>query len=110
MSITLEMTPKKKALLIGISYKELNRKYKEKPVGREPGEILHEAHKNARHVKKLLIATLGFLEENIVMMCDKSSFTDDLMPTQANIRREIARLVEGDYLFFSYSGHGEQRD
>ncbi|EGO03846.1 hypothetical protein SERLA73DRAFT_175525 [Serpula lacrymans var. lacrymans S7.3] len=109
-----ERKPKKKALVIGINYKALHKLDREKRPSQEPTQILKGSHNNARHIKRLLIETFHFLKQDIVVMLDKPRHDDDkIVPTQANIQREIQNLVDGaragDQFFLSYSGHGEQR-
>ncbi|RHZ62423.1 hypothetical protein Glove_340g31 [Diversispora epigaea] len=89
---------RKKALLIGINYKDPYR--------------LNGCINDVKNIKKYLTEYWGFPESNMTVLTD--DLTDpNKLPTRANITREMKNLVKGvekgDSLFFHYSGHGGQQ-
>jgi len=87
----------RRALLVGCNY---------------PGTKceLHGCANDVRRMQALLQERFGFQEDDILVMLD----TDESLPqpTGKNIRRCLAKLIEGtqpgDVLVFHYSGHGTQ--
>ncbi|KAJ6558291.1 peptidase C14, caspase domain-containing protein [Mycena capillaripes] len=89
---------KKKALLIGIGYKES----KSQPE-------LYLPHEDVMKLRGFLIKAYGYSEKDITVMLDKPG---ELQPTQRNIRQQAYNLVAGaapgDHFLFYYSGHSVQ--
>ncbi|SPT20139.1 unnamed protein product [Triticum aestivum] len=86
----------KLALLVGINY---------------PGTKaeLRGCHNDVDRMHRCLVDRFGFEEDDIRVLVDRDGSSGPL-PTGANIRRALARLVgaacPGDFLFFHFSGHG----
>ncbi|KAJ7064624.1 peptidase C14, caspase domain-containing protein [Mycena amicta] len=91
--------PKRKALLIGINSLSSSD---------EGHPTLHGPQRDAKDMKKLLVDSYDFLEEDIQLLVD-DGHSDHLQPDRANIMLAIKRLVNdtraGDKLFFLYCGH-----
>jgi len=89
----------KRALLIGINY-----------IGSSCE--LNGCVNDVMNIKKLLIESFKYKEENIIMLDDAGQ--NPLKPTKANILKYIDVVVSktnvGDTLFLHYSGHGSQVD
>ena len=85
--------PTKYALLIGINY-------------RGKSTQLEGCINDMNNIKNLLIDSLNFKEQNIIIINDDT----DIKPTKENILNYLNNLVKdsiaGDTLFFGYSGHG----
>lgn len=87
----------KRALLVGCNY---------------PGTKceLHGCANDVKRMKELLLDRFGFDEADILVMLDSDPSLPQ--PTGRNIRRSLAKLIEGtqpgDCLVFHYSGHGTQ--
>ncbi|XP_020151668.1 metacaspase-4-like [Aegilops tauschii subsp. strangulata] len=87
---------RKLALLVGINY---------------PGTKaeLRGCHNDVDRMHRCLVDRFGFEEDDIRVLVDRDGSSGPL-PTGANIRRALARLVgaacPGDFLFFHFSGHG----
>lgn len=83
----------KKALLIGINYRNTNSE-------------LNGCVNDALSVKALLVQKWGFKDDHIVLLTDDTH----IQPTRDNIITSVKSLVEsaeeGDVLFVHYSGHG----
>ncbi len=90
---TVTIKPRFNALLVGINY-----------IG-TPNE-LDGCINDVNNMKKLLIESFGFTEENIIMLTDNTA----ILPTKENIINELTKLIKnavsGDRIFFGYSGHG----
>lgn len=86
--------PRKKALLIGINY-------------RNTANELQGCIKDIENVRDFLTQYCDFQPQNITMMSDD---TTACLPTRANIQQQLQLLVqdciEGDLLILHYSGHG----
>jgi len=93
--------PIRRALLIAIRYS----------AERDGVVRLRLTHRDVRRLRARLVSE-GYLEKNIVVLCDNSRLAPHLQPTKANIVREIKALVQdvqpGDRLVFYYAGHGYQ--
>lgn len=93
-----QCTGKKKALCIGINY-----------VGQQAE--LRGCINDANNIKRFLVQSYGYKEEDIVMLTDDARDPRSI-PTKDNIMRAMQWLVQGaqqnDSLFFHYSGHGGQ--
>ncbi|KAK1569273.1 hypothetical protein Q3G72_034729 [Acer saccharum] len=93
-------TPKKRALLCGVSYKNSKHELK--------GTI-----NDVNNMKDLLINYFGFLEDNLLILTEEK---DDpkVIPTKNNIEKGLQWLVEGcsdgDSLVFYFAGHGASVD
>lgn len=87
----------KRALLIGINYFESEYE-------------LHGCINDASNIKRLLVNSYNYLDENIILLSDDKASVS--MPTKQNIIDSIDYLVSltqpGDTLFVFYSGHGIQ--
>ncbi|OBZ65523.1 Metacaspase-1 [Grifola frondosa] len=98
-------SPKKKALLIGITYSATSRSQNS-----DFRELLGP-HEDAKRMRTLLIDKYEYKSEDITLMLDGQGDAK-LEPTRFNIRREIHLLVEdaqpGDRFVFFYSGHSGQ--
>mmetsp|Transcript_19605 Transcript_19605/g.25392 ORF Transcript_19605/g.25392 Transcript_19605/m.25392 type:complete len:312 (-) Transcript_19605:558-1493(-) len=85
---------RRRAVLIGINYRG------------QQGE-LRGCHNDALNVKKYLIESEGFLEDDIRCLFDDGIH---MSPTRANIEGALRNLAEdsysGDVIFLHYSGHG----
>ena len=85
--------PSKYAILIGINYRDTSKE-------------LDGCINDMNNIKKLLINSLGFKENNILLITDDTN----IQPTKANILNSLTDLVKdsipGDTLFLAYSGHG----
>lgn len=83
----------KRALLIGINY--IN-----------TPDQLFGCINDVKNVKKMLIDVFDYSEENIVLITDET----ELKPTRQTIQSQLVALVnsgiQGDTLYFHYSGHG----
>nr|CAB3464833.1 unnamed protein product [Digitaria exilis] len=88
---------RKRAVLVGINY-----------TGRD--DELKGCLNDVARMRRCLIDRFGFDASGIRVLADADPSTP--LPTGANIRRELERLVgdarPGDTLFFHYSGHGVQ--
>ena len=86
----------RKALLIGINY-----------IGTD--SALNGCINDVLNIKRFLIENFELPEKNIVLLTEASGLPE-LLPTKANIIRNIHWLVEGatseSKLFIHYSGHG----
>ncbi|KAF5731933.1 metacaspase-1-like [Tripterygium wilfordii] len=91
-----QQTPRKRALLCGVSYRE--RKFKLK------GTI-----NDVNNIKSLLTETFHFPSENIRVLTEQEK-NKDKSPTKKNIQKYLKWLVadcqKGDSLVFYFSGHG----
>ncbi|KAJ7725179.1 peptidase C14, caspase domain-containing protein [Mycena metata] len=92
---------RKKALLIGIGYKNSS-------LGK-----LNLPHEDVKQLRDFLIAKYEYAPENITVMLDsEQSPQSELQPTQKNIRIQAHKLVAdarpNDHFFFFYSGHSIQ--
>ncbi|GBE88812.1 predicted protein [Sparassis crispa] len=100
--------PKKKALLVGINYDVIK---KVAPSIKQSFNPLLTPRSDAKDMCKLLIKEYGFKREDIILMLDKPS-EKRLLPTRTNVRRELAKLVEGaqrgDRFVFLFAGHSDQ--
>ncbi|KAJ8754813.1 hypothetical protein K2173_012737 [Erythroxylum novogranatense] len=96
---SLDRRPKKRALLIGVSYKKL--KYKLK------GTI-----NDVKNMRDMLIENFNFRLQNILVLTEDET-DQELIPTKRNIQNSLEWLVEGckagDSLVFYFSGHGLQQ-
>ncbi|KAK6942062.1 hypothetical protein RJ641_027439, partial [Dillenia turbinata] len=65
---------------------------------------------DAKAIRDLLIHRFGFSPGNIELLTDEPGRIPETMPTGANIKQALKRMVDraepGDVLFFHYSGHG----
>ncbi|KAH9991896.1 caspase domain-containing protein [Russula vinacea] len=97
-------TPKRRALLVGITYHDST-----DPIWTP----LDGPHIDVDHFRNLLIYIYGYLPEDIIVLKDDPRFPDRLQPTRANMIRELKRLVAGaapgDRFTFLYSGHSDQQ-
>ncbi|XP_048227279.1 metacaspase-1 [Ricinus communis] len=88
--------PRKRALLIGITYASWRNRLK--------GTV-----NDVKNMRKLLIETSGFQEENILVLTEEEA-RPEFTPTKRNIQKSLNWLVEdcraGDSLVFYFSGHG----
>ncbi|KAJ7618651.1 caspase domain-containing protein [Roridomyces roridus] len=95
--------PKRRALLIGISYQG------SLSSGQTP---LKGPHADVRRMHKLLIEKYGYAVGDIVVLLDDEGV--GLQPTRVNILRAIGDLVrgakKGDRFFFHYCGHTTQME
>ncbi|KAF9460184.1 caspase domain-containing protein [Collybia nuda] len=95
--------PNKRALLIGINYGT-------KAAG--PGGELRGPQRDVIEMRDLLIGTYDYKYENIVVLSDRVGAEDHLMPTKANIMRELHTFLSGqnagDQYTFLFSGHASQ--
>ncbi|KAJ8754809.1 hypothetical protein K2173_012733 [Erythroxylum novogranatense] len=93
---SLDGRPKKRALLIGVSYKKW--KYKLK------GTI-----NDVKNMRDMLIEHFSFRLQNILVLTEDET-DQELTPTKRNIQNSLEWLVEGckagDSLVFYFSGHG----
>ncbi|KAI9511062.1 caspase domain-containing protein [Russula earlei] len=96
--------PKRRALLVGISYR-LRRSKKWTP--------LDGTHIDVKHFRELLINTYGYSPEDITVLMDDPTLPGLSQPTRANMICELRRLVAaaapGDTFVFLYSGHSDQQ-
>ncbi|KAN0118331.1 Caspase domain containing protein [Russula decolorans] len=96
--------PKKRALLIGITYHDST-----SPLWTP----LDGPHVDVKHFQQLLIHTYGYSPEDIVVLKDDPTLPEHLHPTRANMIRELKQLVSGaapgDKFTFLYSGHSDQQ-
>ncbi|KIJ32140.1 hypothetical protein M422DRAFT_35952 [Sphaerobolus stellatus SS14] len=97
---------RKRALLIGISYKG----QPHGPYGLSPDRWeLYGAHTDVEEISKLLTGLYDYREENITVLMDAANY---ISPTRENIRAAIEKFIEGiepgDDLFFLFAGHGDQ--
>lgn len=88
-----KLTPKKRALLVGINYKNTSSE-------------LFGCINDTKNVKEMLLRR-GYEEKDIVMLNDNTEH----LPTKHNIYINLVRLLKNDKnekidVFFQYSGHG----
>ena len=87
---------KKKALLIGINYKGTDNE-------------LYGCINDIISIKEKLL-TLGYLEQDIVVLTDDDNNNNNIKPTKANILKYFTDLLKNakinELLYFYYSGHG----
>ncbi|KAA1477609.1 hypothetical protein DENSPDRAFT_615649 [Dentipellis sp. KUC8613] len=92
----------RRALLIGIGYGEA----KEWPE-------LYGTFDDVERFRALLRDTYGYREDEITVLMDDTRVPKQRWPTEANILREMQRLVAdaapGDQLVLLYSGHSDQQ-
>ncbi|KZT07071.1 peptidase C14 [Laetiporus sulphureus 93-53] len=92
------LSPRKKALLIGINY--------------EGNTQLYGPQQDAKSFADLLIQHFGYDAKNVVIMLDRQDEDKQMVPTEANVLRELNNLVQdarpGDHFVFYYAGHGGQ--
>ncbi|KAI0290173.1 caspase domain-containing protein [Russula brevipes] len=97
-------TPKRRALLVGISYLFTQSKI---------WTPLEGPHEDVERFRKLLLETYKYSPEDITVLKDDPSLPDLSQPTRANMIRELRRLVSGagpgDKFVFLYSGHSDQQ-
>ncbi|KAJ7773665.1 peptidase C14, caspase domain-containing protein [Mycena maculata] len=90
--------PKKKALLIGITYTDSKTQ-----------KVLNLPHNDVKQLRQFLTAFYGYSDQDIAILLDKPG---EMQPTASNIRQQAAKLVAGaapgDHFFFFYAGHSVQ--
>lgn len=95
-------SPKKKALLIGICY-------------RQDDEYLDLTlpWQDVDRLKDLLIKKYGYHEDHVIVMTDSFTVDERLRPTHENISRELQAFLAaqtlGDQYLFHYAGHSYQQ-
>ncbi|KAI4348539.1 hypothetical protein L6164_009251 [Bauhinia variegata] len=93
----MEGQKKRHALLVGCNYPNT------------PNE-LHGCINDVLAMRDVLVTRFAFEETNIQLLTDQEGTDESAMPTGANIRNALARMVDkaeaGDVLYFHYSGHG----
>ncbi|KAI4300965.1 hypothetical protein L6164_034290 [Bauhinia variegata] len=93
----MEGEKKRLAVLVGCNYPNT------------PHE-LHGCINDVLAMRGVLVKRFGFEDTNIDLLTDKQGTDESAMPTGANIKQALARMVEkaeaGDVLYFHYSGHG----
>ncbi|KAH9003553.1 caspase domain-containing protein [Lactarius hatsudake] len=96
-------TSKRRALLVGISYKGDHNTW----------PALDGPHEDVDRFQQLLIETYEYRLEDITVLKDSPNLPDILHPTRVNMIRELKRLVSdaapGDTFVFLYSGHSDQK-
>ncbi|KAJ7666985.1 peptidase C14, caspase domain-containing protein [Mycena polygramma] len=89
---------RKKALLIGIGYKNSGSQ-----------KELSLPHEDVKKLQDFLIKAYGYSAQSITVMLDGPGY---LQPTQRNIRQQASKLVAGaapgDHFLFYYAGHSVQ--
>ncbi|THU97825.1 peptidase C14 [Dendrothele bispora CBS 962.96] len=96
----VKSTPKKRALLVGISYPNSPSKLK-------------GPHNDVRVMRNLLMEKYNYQPNDItVLIDDGKAEKKDLQPTKNNLLRELDRFIvdakRGDHFFFHYAGHVHQ--
>ncbi|KAJ7766108.1 caspase domain-containing protein [Mycena metata] len=98
--------PKRKALLIGITYNNLNTD------GGDGYASLQGPHADVADMRRLLVGRYDYAEADIVTLLDSGDAAEGTQPTRVNILRAIDDLVrgasKGDRFFFHYCGHTTQ--
>ncbi|XAR53085.1 hypothetical protein NMG60_11021485 [Bertholletia excelsa] len=93
----MESSGKKLAVLVGCNYPNT------------PNE-LHGCINDVMAMRDVLVGRFGFDPVHIEILTDAQGTSAAAMPTGANIKKVLARMVEQavahDLLFFHYSGHG----
>ncbi|KAK0202197.1 peptidase C14, caspase domain-containing protein [Desarmillaria ectypa] len=96
----------RKALLIGVSYA-----LEEFVSGKD--DQIEGTYTDVDKFRDLLIGTMFFDKDDIVIMTDTLETSRCLWPTKSNIEREIHHFVQsasaGDIYFVFYGGHGHQK-
>ncbi|KAH9172758.1 caspase domain-containing protein [Lactarius sanguifluus] len=96
-------TSKRRALLVGISYKGDHNTW----------SALDGPHEDVDRFQQLLTETYGYRLEDITVLKDSPNLPDISNPTRVNMIRELKRLVSdaapGDTFVFLYSGHSDQK-
>ncbi|KAH9968497.1 caspase domain-containing protein [Lactifluus volemus] len=99
----LSITRKRRALLVGITYRNPSNTW----------DPLEGAFDDVERYRELLINTYGYRPEDVCVLKDDPDFPEHSQPTRANIIRELKKLVSGaasgDRFTFFYSGHSGQR-
>lgn len=94
--------PVKKALSIGVEYRELAEQF--------PEYSLPSVHRDPQIMSGLLQEQFGYRPENITILTDAKG--SNRLPTRENIITAMHELVQdarsGDRLVFHFSGHGSQ--
>ncbi|KAH9959977.1 caspase domain-containing protein [Russula dissimulans] len=96
--------PKRRALLVGISYRRrLSKKWLP----------LDGTRDDVKRFQELLIHTYKFPPEGITILMDDPDLPETSQPTRVNMIRELEQLVSGaapgDTFIFLYSGHSDQQ-
>ncbi|KAH9041167.1 caspase domain-containing protein [Lactarius hengduanensis] len=96
-------TSKRRALLVGISYKGDHNTW----------SALDGPHEDVDRFQQLLTETYEYRLEDITVLKDSPNLPDISHPTRVNMIRELKRLVSdaapGDTFVFLYSGHSDQK-
>ncbi|KAF8256898.1 caspase domain-containing protein [Lactarius quietus] len=100
-----KLTPKRRALLVGISYKHSES---------DDWWPLENPHVDVDMFRSLLVSVYGYSPGEITVLKDVPDFPDHLQPTRENMIRELKCLVDGaasgDKFTFFYSGHSDQQE
>ncbi|KAF8259966.1 caspase domain-containing protein [Lactarius quietus] len=100
-----KLTPKRRALLVGISYKHSES---------DDWWPLENPHVDVDMFRSLLVSVYGYSPGEITVLKDVPDFPDHLQPTRENMIRELKSLVDGaasgDKFTFFYSGHSDQQE
>lgn len=71
---------------------------------------LHGCINDVLAMKDTLVKRFGFETKNIEVLTDEHGSSSSSMPTGANIKKALGKMVDGaeagDVLYFHYSGHG----
>ncbi|KAE9599704.1 hypothetical protein Lal_00046089 [Lupinus albus] len=93
----MEVQNKRLAVLVGCNYPNTSNE-------------LHGCINDVLAMRDVLVKRFGFDSTNIELLTDAPGSSSSTMPTGANIKLALARMVDraeaGDVLYFHYSGHG----
>ncbi|KAH6908456.1 caspase domain-containing protein [Coprinopsis sp. MPI-PUGE-AT-0042] len=93
----------KRGLLLAMNYSST-------PWARTPN-VLSQPQYDVKLMKEYLLETDGWSESDITVLTDTKDTPENLLPTYANIMRELKLLGESNCqnMFFLYTGHSDQR-
>jgi hypothetical protein len=83
----------KRALLVGINYANSS-------------DELNGCINDVKNIRNFLISNCGYNSDNIVMITDETPIKPTFKNLQENVKSLVNNCLQGDTLFWYYSGHG----